>query len=459
MRLGRYVLYSELASGGMARVHLARAFAPGGFSKTVAIKRLHPHLARDPSFVTMFLDEARLAARISHPNVVSTDDVVADQGELFLVMEYVQGQTLARLMRAAEQKGEPVPWRVACAICVGMLSGLHAAHEARSNSGVPLDIVHRDVSPQNVMVGEDGVARVLDFGVAKAAQRLFESTNSGAVKGKFAYMSPEQLAGKDVDRRCDVFAAGIVAWEVFAGGRLFDAASNAAMVGQILDKKIPPPSERRAELPPDIDRIVLKALARDPRDRWATAEEMAIAFESVGMATPREVASWVRGLAAEALARLADLVAEIESGADRIPASAGAGAADESTGTAIVMGERTRLEQQATELAPPPPIVAKRKRARIAIGGIALAVAIAIGVAGVAASGKHQEAAPVASATASSSAAAIEPSASVAIAPSAATAPPVASSAEGPKPRPARARTPPPRPSSAPRVPGLEKEM
>ncbi|HEY8080312.1 MAG TPA: serine/threonine-protein kinase [Labilithrix sp.] len=451
-KLGRYVLYSELASGGMARVHLGRMFAPGGFSKTVAIKRLHPHLARDPAFVTMFLDEARLAARISHPNVVSTDDVVAENGELFLVMEYVQGETLARLLRAAHERGEHVPWRVVCAIAASVLSGLHAAHEARSQSGVALDIVHRDVSPQNVMVGEDGIARVLDFGVAKATQRLYGSTESGAVKGKFAYMSPEQVSGLPVDRRCDVFAAGIVTWEALTGERLFDGDTGAAIVAAILAGKIRAPRELRADAPPELDAIVSKALATDPAARYATAEAMAIAIEAVGMATPREVAAWVRGLAGDALDVRAKKVAEIESGPERLgPIALG----DDGMKTAVAKGNQTLFEEGKTELASAPGI-ARTSRLPVVLGVVALA---AIATGGVYAFARRTTPdVPAVSAASASANATSAPSASEtsAPAPSIASATPSASS---PRPRPARVRTPPRASSSAPRVPGLEKEM
>ena len=197
--LGRYLLYGEIASGGMATVHFGRLMGVVGFSRTVAIKRLHPHYARDPEVVTMFLDEARLAARIRHPNVLPTIDVVAADGEVFLVMEYVQGVPLSHLVQAATEQGRRVPPRIVSSILVDALNGLHAAHEATNERGEPLRLVHRDVSPQNIMVGADGVARVLDFGVAKAMGRL-QTTRDGQVKGKLAYMAPEHLAGREVSR-------------------------------------------------------------------------------------------------------------------------------------------------------------------------------------------------------------------------------------------------------------------
>src|SRR6516225_8996456 len=173
--VGRYALYVAIAAGGMATVHLGRLIGEVGFSRTVAIKRLHPQYAADPEFVSMFLDEARLAARIRHPNVVPTLDVVATKGELFLVMDYVPGESLARLSRVCREQRRPIPHRITSAVMAGALHGLHAAHEAKSERGAPLGIVHRDVSPQNVLVGADGVPRVLDFGVAKAAGRMQET--------------------------------------------------------------------------------------------------------------------------------------------------------------------------------------------------------------------------------------------------------------------------------------------
>src|SRR4051794_29784074 len=190
LHVGRYALYGEIASGGMATVHFGRLLGPVGFSRTVAVKRLHAHLAKDPEFVSMFLDEARLAARVRHPNVVPTLDVVAAQGELFLVMEYVQGESFARLLHVTKSNGQRIPRDIVCAVLASVLHGLHAAHEAKSERGEALGIVHRDVSPQNILVGVDGIARVLDFGIAKAAGRA-QVTREGQVRGKMAYIAPE----------------------------------------------------------------------------------------------------------------------------------------------------------------------------------------------------------------------------------------------------------------------------
>jgi len=311
--IGRYALYGELAAGGMATVHFGRLVGPVGFSRTVAIKRLHPQFAKDPEFVSMFLDEARLAARIQHPNVVSTLDVVALEGEVFLVMDYVQGESLSKLVRATRRQGKLVPARIASSIMAAALHGLHAAHEAKSERGEPLNIVHRDVSPQNVLVGVDGVARVLDFGVAKAAMRA-QTTRDGQMKGKLSYMAPEQLRAKGVDRRTDIFAAGVVLWEALTGRRLFDGDDTGEILTKVLEAEIPPPGQVVPSIPPALNGLVLKALERDPARRFATAREFAIALEHAGaVALNREVGEWVEEIGGDVLARRAERVAEIES--------------------------------------------------------------------------------------------------------------------------------------------------
>src|SRR5882724_8956186 len=270
--IGRYALFGEIASGGMATVHFGRMVGPVGFSRTVAIKRLHPQYAKDPEFVGMFLDEARLASRVQHPNVVTTLDVVNMPNEVFLVMEYVAGESLSKLVRNAKKEEGRIPPNHVAGIIAGMLHGLHAAHEAKSERREPLNIVHRDVSPQNVLVGVDGVARVLDFGVAKAALRS-QSTRDGQMKGKLSYMSPEQLNGKPVDRRTDLFAAGVVLWEALTGRRLFDGSDAGEIFAKLLASEIPRPSTLTTGISPTLDTVVMKALERDPDRRYQTARE------------------------------------------------------------------------------------------------------------------------------------------------------------------------------------------
>ncbi len=321
--IGRYALYGEIASGGMATVHYGRLLGPVGFSRTVAIKRLHAQFAKDPEFSAMFLDEARLAARIRHPNVVQTLDVVAQDNELFLVMDYVQGESLGRLIRASSAKKEHIPLDIVSSILCGVLHGLHAAHEATTESGDPLTIVHRDVSPQNVLVGADGVPRVLDFGVAKAAGRM-QTTREGQLKGKIAYMSPEQLRAQVVDRRTDVYAAGVVLWETLVQKHLFSADSEGGVVTKVLEGTVSPPSAYVDGLPPGLDAIVVRAIERDPSRRFETARQMALALETaVPVASPTRVVEWLQGLVGELLAERARSVAIVEkdsgSGMTAIP--------------------------------------------------------------------------------------------------------------------------------------------
>ncbi|WP_437623032.1 serine/threonine-protein kinase [Sorangium sp. So ce1151] len=323
----RYLLFDEIGAGGMATVHLGRQLGSAGFRRTVAIKRLYPQFVRDPELVAMLLDEARVAARIRHPNVVSTVDVVSSGGEVLLVMEYVHGESLARLLRAATREGGAPPPRVACAVLAGALHGLHAAHEATAEDGAPLHLVHRDVSPHNVLVGEDGVARVLDFGVAQSAGRA-QITRDGQLKGKIAYMSPEQIAGEPLDRRADVYAAGVVLWETLTGERLFEGRGEALSILRLLQAGVDPPSARRPGVPPELEAITLRALAREPEDRYPTARAMALALEATGMAaSTSEVGAWVAVFAGESLARRAALIAAIEPGAALEAGAALAGAA------------------------------------------------------------------------------------------------------------------------------------
>ena len=318
--VGRYVLYGELASGGMATVHFGRLSGPVGFSRTVAIKRLHPHYAKDPEFVTMFLDEARLCGRIRHPNVVPTLDVVATEGEIFIVMEYVAGEAFSKLMKTAQQRNIPVPPRVAATIISSVLHGLHAAHQAKDEHGRELGIVHRDVSPQNILVGSDGTSRVLDFGVAKAAGRL-QTTRDGQVKGKIAYMPPEQLNGGVISRQSDIYAASVVLWEALCGRRLFDGETEALVLVRAIEGKIETPSAVNPELTPAVDEVVMRGLARDPEARFATARDMALAIEQrIGLASPYEVGEWVEQVAADEIARRARTIAEIESASVTEPA-------------------------------------------------------------------------------------------------------------------------------------------
>jgi serine/threonine-protein kinase len=311
-QLGRYALYGEIAAGGMASIHVARLLGPAGFARTVAIKRLHPHLAKDPDFVAMFLEEARLATRVRHPNVIATLDVVAEERELFLVMEYVAGESLSRLVRTIADRKQVIPTSIAVGIVLSALEGLHAAHEATSDSGQPLGLVHRDVSPQNVHVGVDGVPRLLDFGIAKATNRVQE-TRTDQIKGKIAYMSPEQLANGPIDRRADVYSASVVLWECLAGRRLFLAEDVPSLVYAIIHEAVSPPSAWAPGISKELDAVVMKGLEREATRRWSSANEMALALEAaLRPASAREIGRWVENVAHSALDSRKALVRRIE---------------------------------------------------------------------------------------------------------------------------------------------------
>lgn len=297
-QLGRYEILRPIASGGMATVHLGRVVGEGGFERLLAIKVMHPHLLQDGDFVAMFLDEARLAARIRHPNVVSTIDVQRTPEALFLVMEYIEGPTLQRLIKVLRKKGEHMPLSIVLRIALDVLSGLDEAHELVGADDVVMNIVHRDVSPSNVLVGKDGITLITDFGVARAEARI-SSTRGGELKGKFPYMAPEQLGRGPIDRRVDVYAAGVVLWEMLTLERLFRGEDNAQTLALVLAGPRRSPSEVRHDIPWSVDRAVMRALeAVDDRFRtaaaFADALEQAAAHDGIPIAKAREVAALVR---------------------------------------------------------------------------------------------------------------------------------------------------------------------
>lgn len=309
--VGHYALFDVVASGGMATVHLGRLLGPVGFGRTVAIKRLHPQFAMDQDFVTMFLDEARIVARIRHPNVVPMVDAVESKWGLFIVMEYIHGESFSRLLRKCRGSAESISPRLVATIVHDILLGLHAAHETTGNDGELLHVVHRDVSPQNVIVGSDGVARVLDFGVAKAAGRA-QVTREGQIKGKLTYMAPEQIRGK-ADRRSDVFAAAVMLWEALTGRRFHEGAKDVDVVTRVARGEFDPPSKYRPDLPPEIDAITMRGLEIDADRRYQTARDMALDLERrIGLVHPREVGQWVERLAPDALRNRANMVSAME---------------------------------------------------------------------------------------------------------------------------------------------------
>ncbi len=356
----RYELLGELATGGMATVYLGRQRGVLGFSRTVAIKSMHPQLAKDASFRAMFIDEANLTARIRHPNVVPTLDIVQSETKLLIVMEYVEGISLSVLLRAAKKQGRLLPVSVVAAIARDLLDGLHAAHELTDENGMSLGVVHRDVSPQNLLVGVDGIARVVDFGVAKATGRSYQ-TQTGEIRGKVGYMAPEQMFGEAVDRRTDVYSAGVLLWEALACERLFDAPTDAALVLLVTRGMTVQPSTARGErLPEALDALVSRALSHDPSARWATAAEMAKQLATVTQPASREeVGRLVRELAGEELAKRAAYLRQ------SAPALQGAALEPEAKAVLDVLTRATLnraamtrdlpISKQTVVMPPPPP--------------------------------------------------------------------------------------------------------
>lgn len=303
-KIGRYRIFSKLAAGGMATVYLARSENDAGFEKIVALKVIHDHLAGEKAFVDMFLDEARIAANINHPNVATVFDFGNEKGVYYLAMEYLLGEPLGRIIRAvANRKNKDevqrLPWYVA-RVLADACEGLHAAHELRDAEGNHLRVVHRDVSPENILVTYDGAVKLLDFGVAKAAQRIHE-TKVSKIKGKFAYVSPEQVRNEDLDRRTDLWGIGVCLWESLTLRRLFRRDSDAATLLAVVNDEIPPPSMLRGWVPPELDEIVLRALEREPERRYPSARAMGLELRTfltqsgatLGIA---EIGEWMESL-------------------------------------------------------------------------------------------------------------------------------------------------------------------
>ena len=296
--VGRHRPLARIGVGGMATVYLARALGGAGFERFVALKALHPHLLMDDEFVRMFVDEARVAARIHHPNVVAIHDLDDGGGALSMVMDYVAGDTLAAAQRAALASAAALPLRVVLRVALDVLAGLHAAHELRDLSGRPLHVVHRDVSPQNILVGVDGVARVTDFGIARAEERL-SFTGVGTVKGKAPYMAPEQRADGLIDRRVDVYAMGVTVWEALSLQRYNPALAQGPRRYRSLRGII-------ADAPPELDAILAKSMAPEAVRRFPTAQAFAESIERAlreHVGSHREVAALMQRVAGAKVAR------------------------------------------------------------------------------------------------------------------------------------------------------------
>lgn len=379
----RYELYSKIGSGGAATVHLAKIVGDNDFFRVVAIKRLKPAIARDEEARAALIAEACLAARVSHPNVVPLFDVIEEPNEVFLVMDYVHGEPFNRLLGASKRAGGPPPLGISLAVVTAALRGLHAAHEARGEDGKPLELVHRDVSPQNLVVGADGVTRLLDFGIAKATTSTHR-TRTGEVKGKLGYMPPEQLCGEPLDRRTDVFAAGIILWEAIVGSRLFRGSNDEESIALALSAKVTAPSVARGaggdRIPEALDAVVLKALARRPEDRFATALDMATAIEAckIPLAAATEIGDWVEGLAKDALEERAAQVRAMSSAVPELVLHPTESALSRESTQVIVLDSRPSLEAGTEPTRGKRPANSMRAIAGAAIGGVVLVAGVAL---------------------------------------------------------------------------------
>lgn len=287
----RYRVIEKIAAGGMAEVFRAESAGLEGFKKTVAIKRVLPHLSQKKEFIGMFLDEARLSATLSHSNVVQVFDIGVGDDTYFIVMEYVDGANLKAIIDQRKLMGQPMALETACLIGLKICEGLAYAHEARDDLGQPLGIVHRDVSPPNVLVTAYGEVKVVDFGLAKANSQL-ESSEPGVIKGKFSYLSPESALGEKVDHRTDIFATGIIVWEMITGQRLFMGDTDLATVRQVQAANIPPLSQYVKDVPPGLEHAMAQALAKDPRSRYQSARDFGRDLNRVMFGLQRPVSSF-----------------------------------------------------------------------------------------------------------------------------------------------------------------------
>jgi serine/threonine-protein kinase len=278
-QFGRYLLLKKIATGGMAELFLGKQVGIEGFEKPVVIKQILPHLSENEEFITMFLDEARVAARLNHPRVVQIYDLGKEGPSYFIAMEYVRGQDLRKIIKRAQSLREGVPLGVSLHILVGVLEGLDHAHRQTDPAGRPIHLVHRDVSPQNILVSYEGDVKLVDFGIAKASTQIYQ-TRAGILKGKYAYMSPEQAQGLAVDRRSDVFAVGILLYELTTGRRLFRQANEIETLKKVIECSVAPPSSVEPDYPRDLEEIALRALERDPGRRFQDAREMQVSLES-----------------------------------------------------------------------------------------------------------------------------------------------------------------------------------
>ena len=371
--IGKYKLLRLIASGGMAEVYLARQAGAAGFEKLVCLKRILPHLARDRQFVEMFLNEARLAARLDHPNIVSIYDLGEANGNYFIAMEFIDGPSLRAVAKRARERGERLPIAEVVKIVSMAAGGLHYAHDLADAEGRPLGLVHRDISPDNILVHRNGMAKVVDFGIAKAANSSGR-TRTGALKGKVAYMPPEQLRGDPLDRRADVFALGVVLYEMVAGRRPWEGDSDVSLIGQIMTQEPKPLSTLRSDAPAGLTAVLDRALAKDRESRYSSCHDLQADLEALLVSLGKTITA----------ARVSDFAKAYE---EPVPAP------DESTGAAMkalevemnlsgpaaaVAGRRAPPREPRTTVLPPP----APNRHGFAYGAIAFLCVAAIGGSG-----------------------------------------------------------------------------
>ncbi|MBW2524292.1 MAG: serine/threonine protein kinase [Deltaproteobacteria bacterium] len=391
-KIGRYPIVGRLATGGMAEILLGKVIGPSGFERPVVIKRALPHLAGQQAYVDMFLDEANIVAGIRHPNVVHVQELGQADGELFMVMEYLDGESAATLQRRLQKAGRQLPYGLASHIVSEACSGLHAAHELTDAEGRPLNVVHRDLSPHNIFITYSGQIKLIDFGVALALGRRTR-TDAGQVKGKFAYMSPEQCTGRRVDRRSDLFSMGTVLYELSTGRRLFERSNKVFVLAAICKQDFPPPSTLCDGYPPDLERVVLRALERNPDERYGTAAEMrkdlyrVVGAQELETSPTDMLASMMEELFDSRITEKSNMIRLVKSGREieTVPAAHVDLDVDlpwvSQTAATLVApkrpagGDAGLASEDATILSP---AVRRRRAAIAAVGGLTVAVLLAL---------------------------------------------------------------------------------
>jgi serine/threonine protein kinase len=395
---GKYEVLRKLATGGMAEIYLARTSGTAGFEKLVVIKRILPTVVDDPHFVQMFLDEARLAAQLRHPNIADVYEVGIDDGAPFFAMEFLHGQDIRTIRFAAHARKEAVPLAISLAIVYGTASALDYAHNLVGPDGAPLHLVHRDVSASNVLVGYEGAVKLIDFGIARASSRQHK-TQVGMLKGKIPYMSPEQCRGEALDRRSDLFSLGVVMYELTTGRRPFVGESDFSIMDQIVYQAAPPPSQLVHGYPPELEAIVLRLLARRREERYQSAEELLHDFDPyIGQhrlyVSAKAMSKYMRTMFADRLAGfenpeldevtraqhlIATLTGESQNSQILTPLSSFPEPLPVSPESAPVIAPRVQLDAPGLVDTPPPPLVVRRRRRWLAPALLGVA---AIGIGG-----------------------------------------------------------------------------